>query len=94
METFSNWRSEPSARRPLEVSAAKLELLARGTGGGEQRQFPDREIAFLQSLDHFDADGARRTDHGHMRVAVHIKGQNIWGEGEGANVRTGEKSKG
>jgi hypothetical protein len=30
-----------------------------------------RKIAFLQRLDHFDADGAGRADHGHMRISVH-----------------------
>ena len=35
---------------------------------------PDRKIALLQRLDHFDADGARRADHGHMRITIHKKG--------------------
>ena len=60
-----------------DVLAAKGKLLAHGTGRSEQRQFPDGKIAFLERLDHLDADGARRADHGHMRFMVHIRARNI-----------------
>ena len=42
-----------------------------------KRQLAHREIALLQRLDHLDADGARRTDHCHMRIAIHKRVQNI-----------------
>ena len=54
-----------------DVLAAKLEFLAGGTRRSEQSEFAHRKVALLQRFDHFDADGARRTDHCHMRILVH-----------------------
>jgi hypothetical protein len=48
-----------------------LSFLPDGARRSEQRQFAHRKIAFFQRFDHFDADGARRADHGHMRISVH-----------------------
>ena len=58
------------------VVAAKFQLLADGTGGGEQRQFAHGKIALLERFNHLDADGPRRADHCHLRVSVH-KGAQI-----------------
>jgi hypothetical protein len=48
-----------------------LSFLADRARRGEQRQFAHRKISLFQRLDHFDADGAGRADHGHMRIWVH-----------------------
>ena len=32
---------------------------------------PTGKVALLQRFDHFDADGARRADHCHMRISIH-----------------------
>ena len=56
---------------------AKFEFLADRARGGEQGQFAHRKISFFQRLDHFDADGAGRADHGHMRISVHKSRQII-----------------
>ena len=54
-----------------DVLPAKLQFLARGPRGGEQRQFAHREIAFFERLDHFHAHRASRAHHRHMRSPVH-----------------------
>ena len=51
--------------------AAKFELFADRARRREQRQFAHRKISLFQRFDHFDADGAGRADHGHMRISVH-----------------------
>jgi hypothetical protein len=51
-------------------------FLPSGARRGEQSQFAHRKISFFQRFDHFDADGAGRADHCHMRISVH-KGRGI-----------------
>src|SRR5262249_10515730 len=53
--------------------AAEFQLFSDRTGRGEQRQRPDREIAFLQGFQHLNADGASSADHCHMRFLIHTK---------------------
>jgi len=47
------------------------DAFAGGTGRRQQRQPAEGEMPPFQCTDHFDADGARRTDHGHMRLTIH-----------------------
>ena len=51
----------------------KVQLLPDGTGGSQQGQLPRREMTLLERLDHFKANGTRRTNHGNMRILIHIK---------------------
>src|SRR5688572_7974760 len=57
--------------RHRHVFALEFELLADRPGGREQGQLPNGKLAFLKGLDHFDADGSRRTDYGYMRITIH-----------------------
>jgi len=53
--------------------ASKPQLLAHRTSRRQQREPTHRETTFFQRFDHLDADGARRADHGHMRISIHTK---------------------
>jgi len=54
-----------------DVVPAKFQFLADGARRRKQGEFAHRKISFFQCFDHFDADGARRADHGHMRISIH-----------------------